>query len=228
MRESGRTMARRPSDSPASLPTLVVVPDFFIETERFQRGARFVAGIDEAGRGPLAGPVVAAAVILDPKGIPDGLNDSKKLGAGDRERLFSEILRVATVSVASASSAEIDRLNIRQATLLAMRRAEAGLSQPPCHSLIDGNDVPPPLRLRATAVVQGDARSLSIAAASIIAKVTRDRMMTRVCQRFPAYGFSQHMGYGTPQHLAALLAHGPCAFHRMTFSPIRQGELLFA
>lgn len=226
MRESGRTMARRPSDSPASLPTLVVVPDFRIETGRFERGARFVAGIDEAGRGPLAGPVVAAAVILDPRQIPDGLNDSKKLGADDRERLFTDILRVATVSIGSASSAEIDRINIRQATLLAMRRAEGGLAQPPCHALIDGNDVPPSLRLRATAVVKGDARCLSIAAASIVAKVTRDRMMARVCARYPAYGFSQHMGYGTPQHLAALLAHGPCVFHRMTFSPIRQGELL--
>ena len=226
MRESGRTMARRPSDSPAPLSTPVVVPDFRIETERFGSGARFVAGIDEAGRGPLAGPVVAAAVILDPSAIPDGLNDSKKLTGDDRSRLFAEILRVATVAVAAASAAEIDRINIRQATLLAMRRAEAGLSQVPCHSLIDGNYVPPSLRQRATAVVQGDARSLSIAAASIIAKVTRDRMMARLCQNFPAYGFSQHMGYATRQHLAALLEHGPCAFHRMTFSPIRQGELL--
>ena len=227
MRESGRTMARRTSDSPASSPTLVVVPDFCIETERFARGARFVAGIDEAGRGPLAGPVVAAAVILDPLAIPDGLNDSKKLTAADRERIFAEILRLAIVSVASASSAEIDRLNIRQATLLAMRRADAGLAQAPCHSLIDGIDVPPALRTRATAVVQGDARSLSIAAASIIAKVTRDRMMTRLCSIHPHYGFSQHMGYATRQHLAAITLHGPCPHHRLSFSPMRQGELLF-
>ena len=227
MRESGRTMARRSSDSP-DLPSglLIAMPDFRIETERFERGARFVAGIDEAGRGPLAGPVVAAAVILDPKAMPDGLNDSKKLLSPDRERLFAEIVMVAIVSVASASAEEIDQMNIRQATLLAMRRALRGLSQSPCHSLIDGNDVPLPLRGHATGVVQGDARSLSIAAASIVAKVTRDRIMTRLCAAFPAYGFSQHMGYATRQHLSALADHGPCRFHRRSFSPIRQPELL--
>ncbi|WP_224007481.1 ribonuclease HII [Aureimonas sp. SA4125] len=227
-------MARHSSDSPSSLPpaaaeaSIVSVPDFRIETERFARGALLVAGIDEAGRGPLAGPVVAAAVILDPACIPDGLNDSKKLTPEDRERLFLEILAFATVSLASASAAEIDRINIRQATLLAMRRAAHGLSHPPCHLLIDGNDVPPLLRDRATAVVQGDARSLSIAAASIVAKVTRDRMMTRLCQVHPHYGFSQHMGYATRRHLAAITQHGPCPHHRLSFSPLRQGELLFA
>ncbi|GGD07776.1 ribonuclease HII [Aureimonas glaciei] len=233
MRESGRTMARHSSDSPSPFAdgasvsiASVSVPDFGIEAARFERGALLVAGIDEAGRGPLAGPVVAAAVILDPARLPDGLNDSKKLTAADRERLFVEILALATVSVASASAAEIDRINIRQATLLAMRRAAHGLAQTPCHLLIDGNDVPPLLRDRATAVVQGDARSLSIAAASIIAKVTRDRMMTRLCQVHPHYGFGQHMGYATRQHLAAITLHGPCPHHRLSFSPMRQGELL--
>ena len=234
MREFGRTMARHSSDSlspprtASARPITVLVPNFRIETERLERGARLVAGIDEAGRGPLAGPVVAAAVILDPARIPDGLNDSKKLTATDRERLFIEIISHATVSVASASAAEIDTINIRQATLLAMRRAAHALSKAPCHFLIDGNDVPPRLRDRSTAVVQGDARSLSIAAASIIAKVTRDRMMTRLCQDHPHYGFSQHMGYATRQHLEAITLHGPCAYHRLSFSPMRQGELLLA
>lgn len=190
------------------------------------RGARLVAGIDEAGRGPLAGPVVAAAVILDRANLPDGLNDSKKLTVEDRERLFPEILRWASVSVASASAAEIDRMNIRQATLAAMWRAFRGLGLEPCHALIDGRDVPTPLLLRASAIVGGDARSLSIAAASIVAKVTRDRMMTRLCARFPAYGFSRHMGYATPVHLEALLRFGPCPYHRMSFRPIRAEEPL--
>ena len=234
MREFGRTMARQFSDSPSLSPTGISpasagsFPDFRIETERFERGALLVAGIDEAGRGPLAGPVVASAVILDPRRIPDGLNDSKKMTAADRESLFAEIIASATVSVASASAAEIDRVNIRQATLLAMRRAAHSLALRPCHILIDGNDVPPLLRDRATAVVKGDARSLSIAAASIVAKVTRDRMMTRLCRVHPHYGFSQHMGYGTRQHLAAISLHGPCLYHRLSFSPMRQGELMLA
>lgn len=200
-------------------------PDFAIEAVRLERGARHVAGVDEAGRGPLAGPVVAAAVILDLAALPAGLDDSKKLTAAERERLFEEILGSAIVSVASASAAEIDRWNIRQATLLAMTRALAGLERVPCHAIVDGRDVPATWASRGTAVVQGDARSLTIAAASIVAKVTRDRMMQRLCAIFPAYGFSRHMGYATAEHRLALDRHGPCPFHRMTFSPIRQGTL---
>lgn len=217
-------MAYRKIDSPLQSKADSARPDFTIEEERMARGARCVAGVDEAGRGPLAGPVVAAAVILDTANIPDGLNDSKQLDLAERERLFAEIMRFATVCVASSSAAEIDRINIRQATLLAMRRAFDGLSAPACHVLVDGRDVPPSFALRGTAVVGGDARSLSIAAASIVAKVTRDRMMTRLCATFPAYGFSRHMGYATPTHLGALRDHGPCPYHRMSFRPIRQDE----
>ncbi|KQT54996.1 ribonuclease HII [Aureimonas sp. Leaf454] len=202
-------------------------PDFQIEVERLDLGARHVAGVDEAGRGPLAGPVVAAAVILDPLRMPSGLNDSKQLTAAERERLFAEILASARVSVASASAAEIDRINIRQATLLAMTRALAGLDHTPCHALVDGRDVPAAWTTRGTAVIEGDARSLSIAAASIVAKVTRDRMMRNLCRAFPLYGFSRHMGYGTAEHRLALGHHGPCPYHRMTFGPLRQGSLSF-
>jgi ribonuclease HII len=226
-------MARSRSDSPlprkpgpivAVAP--IIVPDLSLESERHARGAVLVAGIDEAGRGPLAGPVVTAAVVLDPSAVPDGLNDSKKLTPQDRERLFPEILRWASVSIASASAAEIDRLNIRQATLLAMCRAFAGLGRAPCHALVDGRDVPGPLLSKASAIVGGDARSLSIAAASIVAKVTRDRLMARLCTSFPAYGFSRHMGYATPVHLQALSEHGPCPFHRLSFRPIRPEDPL--
>ncbi|WP_246333431.1 ribonuclease HII [Aureimonas mangrovi] len=218
-RNSSTARARR-------APAATTVPDFSLEDERRARGARIVAGVDEAGRGPLAGPVVTAAAILDPLNVPDGLNDSKKLDAADRERLFPEILRWASVSIASASAIEIDTLNIRQATLLAMVRAARGLGTRPCHVLIDGRDVPSPLLREGSAIVGGDARSLSIAAASIVAKVARDRIMTRLCARFPNYGFSRHMGYATPPHLEALLRHGPCPFHRMSFRPIRQEEPL--
>ncbi|MBB3996452.1 ribonuclease HII [Aureimonas pseudogalii] len=244
MRESRRNMARRSSDSPApSRPPARPAaagpvaraktpakpgPDFALETALLGTGLHFVVGIDEAGRGPLAGPVVASAVLLDPAAIPDGLDDSKALSAADRERLFAEILRTATVSIASASAGEIDRINIRQATLAAMRRALAGLPDRPCHALIDGRDVPSLLGCAATAVIGGDARSLSVAAASIVAKVTRDRMMKRLCQAFPVYGFGQHMGYGTPFHLEALARHGPCRHHRTSFSPVRQHPLPFA
>lgn len=226
-------MPRTKTDSPASKAVRKaravappVRPDLSLEAERRSRGALRVAGIDEAGRGPLAGPVVTAAVILDPDAVPDGLNDSKQLTMEDRERLFPEILRWAQVSIVSSSSAEIDRLNIRQATLLAMVRAFRGLGEVPCHALIDGNDVPLPLLSKASAIVKGDSRSLSIAAASIVAKVTRDRLMQRLCRSFPAYGFSRHMGYATPVHLAALTALGPCPFHRMSFRPIRPEDPL--
>lgn len=181
-----------------------------------------VAGVDEVGRGPLAGPVVAAAVILAPQDVPQGLNDSKVLAAEEREQLYEEIMaRAIAVAIASASAREIDHINIRQATHLAQRRALAALAIVPRFALIDGNDLPAELRCPGRTIVKGDAISASIAAASIIAKVTRDRLMTKLCRIYPAYGFSRHVGYATREHLAAIEARGPCPFHRMSFSPFR-------
>ncbi|MEF2070499.1 ribonuclease HII [Consotaella aegiceratis] len=205
-----------------------MAPTFTLEEERLAKGARLVAGVDEVGRGPLAGPVVAAAVILDPKRIPAGLNDSKKLTAEVREALFAELLSVARVSFASANALEIDRYNIRGATLIAMTRALAALDEQPCHVLIDGRDVPPRVGSRGTAVIGGDARSVSIAAASIVAKVVRDAMMRRACDVFPGYGFRRHVGYGTAEHLDALRRLGPCSIHRMSFRPLRPDLLAAA
>ncbi|WP_182085868.1 ribonuclease HII [Aureimonas sp. ME7] len=235
MREFRRIMTRHLSDpsSPLRKPRtrniasrILVGPDSNREEALRKSGCRLVAGVDEAGRGPLAGPVVAAAAILDPEHIPAGLNDSKKLTAGDRERLFEEILRFAVVGVGSASASEIDEINIRQATFAAMRRALAGLAVKPDHALIDGRDVPPKLPCLATAVIGGDAASLSIAAASIVAKVVRDRMMHQLGLAFPLYGFGAHMGYGTPAHLTAIRTHGPCLHHRRTFAPVREQLML--
>jgi ribonuclease HII len=199
-------------------------PDFRVERNLLKRGIWPVAGIDEAGRGPLAGPVAAAAVILDPRMLPRGLNDSKRLTPNERERLYEEtMLNAIAVAVAFASAAEIDRINIRQATFSAMRRALFALSVAPHHVLIDGNDLPPGLCLPADAIVKGDAASSSIAAASIIAKVTRDRLMRRLCGVYPAYRFSEHFGYATKAHLTAIAAHGPCPFHRLSFRPFAAG-----
>jgi len=179
-----------------------------------------LAGVDEAGRGPLAGPVVAAAVMLDPRAPIAGLNDSKKLTARVRERLFDEIrARALCCSVAQASVQEIDQLNILQATLLAMRRAVLGLRLPPKLVLVDGNRLPV-LPMRAEAIVGGDARVAAIAAASILAKVTRDRWCVELDAQYPAYGFAQHKGYGTAVHLQALHQWGPCPQHRHTFAPV--------
>jgi RNase HII (EC 3.1.26.4) len=198
-------------------------PHFRRERAFLKAGTWPVAGIDEAGRGPLAGPVAAAAVILDPTHVPKGLNDSKLLSAEAREALYETILSQAqAVGVAFASAAEIDRLNIRQATFLAMRRALAALASVPVYVLIDGNDLPPCLVCEGETLIKGDATSASIAAASIVAKVTRDRMMRRLCTLYPHYGFSRHAGYGTVEHRAALALHGPCPFHRMTFAPLRR------
>ncbi len=195
--------------------------DFNRETSAIANGRWPLAGIDEVGRGPLAGPVVAAAVILDPERVPYGLDDSKKLSAAIREELFGEIMeRALAVSVASVTAVEIDAINIRQATLLAMRRAVAGLPLAPLHILVDGND-PPQFACSCEAIIQGDGQIASIAAASIIAKVTRDRMMARLCKRYPAYGFSSHVGYATPQHRKAITAHGPCPEHRYSFAPVK-------
>jgi ribonuclease HII len=184
-------------------------------------GPGLYAGVDEAGRGPLAGPVVAAAVMLDERAPIRGLNDSKKLGPRARERLFEEILAKALCCrIASASVEEIDRLNILQATLLAMRRAVEGLRLRPHLVLVDGNRAPQ-LHVPVRTIVQGDARVQCIAAASILAKVHRDRLCASLHERHPLYGFDGHKGYATPAHLAALREHGPCPEHRRSFAPVR-------
>lgn len=181
-----------------------------------------VAGVDEAGRGPLAGPVVAAAVILDDQRPIAGLADSKKLSPTRREALFDEIRAHALCfSIAEASVEEIDRLNILQATLLAMRRAVQGLRLKPVMVLVDGNRLPV-LDVPAEAIVKGDARVQAISAASILAKVHRDRWCAQLHERYPQYGFAGHKGYGTAAHMAALRAHGACPEHRRTFAPVAQ------
>ena len=197
-------------------------PTFRIERALLKRGIWPVAGIDEAGRGPLAGPVAAAAVVLDPQDIPRGLNDSKVLSAEVREALYEEIVaRAVGVSVAFASVAEIDAINIRQATFAAMRRALSALAVLPSHVLIDGHDLPPCLACDGETLIKGDARSASIAAASIVAKVTRDRLMRRLCPAYPVYGFARHVGYATRSHLDAIERHGPSPYHRLSFAPCR-------
>jgi len=181
-----------------------------------------VAGVDEAGRGPLAGPVVAAAVILDDRKPIHGLADSKKLSAKRREALFDEIrAKALCCSIAQASVDEIDTLNILQATLLAMRRAVLGLRLPPKLVLVDGNRLPV-LEIRSEAIVKGDEKVPCISAASILAKVTRDRWCNQYHAEFLQYGFDQHTGYGTATHLAALRQHGACPQHRKTFRPVRE------
>lgn len=194
-------------------------PNFRIERARLKAGARIVCGVDEVGRGPLAGPVGVAAVILDPKRIPKGLDNSKALTAARREELNEDILATAiSIALVFAPASEIDTHNIRGATLRAMARAVAALSVRPDYALIDGRDVPPGLVCSAEAVIGGDARSVSIAAASIVAKVARDRLMTRLDAHYPGYGFAQHAGYATAVHRAALLQLGPCALHRRSFT----------
>jgi len=179
------------------------------------------AGVDEAGRGPLAGPVVAAAVMLDHRRLPAGLRDSKTLSAAQRERLHDLIQAQALcVSVAQASVAEIDALNILQATLLAMRRAVEGLRLPPRWVVVDGNRVPE-ARVPVLPLVGGDARLPAISAASIVAKVVRDRLCVELDRQWPQYGFARHKGYPTQAHLAALKAHGPCEAHRLSFAPVK-------
>ncbi len=179
-----------------------------------------MAGVDEAGRGPLAGPVVAAAVILDDLHPIAGLNDSKKLSAKRREKLFDEIkAKALCFSIAEATVQEIDEINILQATMLAMKRAVEGLRLKPVKVLVDGNRLPP-IDIRAEAIVQGDALVPAISAASILAKVHRDRLCEQMHAQYPQYGFDQHKGYGTAVHLAALQAHGPAACHRLTFAPV--------
>jgi ribonuclease HII len=192
-----------------------------------QLGLRFdaiglIAGVDEAGRGPLAGPVVAAAVILDELKPIKGLDDSKKLSPATRERLFDEIrAKALCCAIAEASVEEIDTLNILQATMLAMRRAVEGLRLKPGKVLVDGNRLPV-LRVAAEAIIQGDAKVQAISAASILAKVHRDRLCLLLHEQHPHYGFDEHKGYPTPEHLAALRAHGACSHHRRSFAPVRE------
>jgi ribonuclease HII len=195
-----------------------LVPDFSHEAEARARGALRVVGVDEVGRGPLAGPVTACAVWLDPERIPAGLRDSKLLTAARREALFDEIMAAAEVSIAHASVEEIDRLNILRASHLAMERAVAGLRAD--HALIDGNLIPRGLACPATAIVKGDAICLSIAAASIVAKVTRDRIMVDLAQQHPGYGWEANAGYPTKAHLDALQNLGVTAWHRRSFKPV--------
>ncbi|MEO9530368.1 ribonuclease HII [Roseibium sp.] len=196
-------------------------PDLDIERRHAAAFDGFLCGVDEAGRGPWAGPVVTAAVMLDYDRVPKGLNDSKKLTEARREALFEEIVASAHVSVASASPATIDRLNIRAATLSAMVRAVTVLAAVPAYVLIDGRDVPAGLKSPGQALVKGDGRCLCVAAASIVAKVTRDRMMVRLEEHCPGYGFARHKGYGVPLHQAALARLGPSPHHRMSFRPVR-------
>ena len=192
------------------------MPDFEFETNL----GGLIAGVDEAGRGPLAGPVVAAAVILDPNDIPDGLDDSKKLTHKRRAALLSLIMKNAHVGVGMASVEEIDEINILRAAHLAMTRAVDALPVSPDHVLIDGNMIPRDLRLPATAIVRGDARSLSIAAASIVAKERRDAIMVDLAQQHPGYGWETNMGYGSKSHMAAIQNLGITPHHRRSFKPI--------
>ncbi|MGD0252589.1 MAG: ribonuclease HII [Verrucomicrobiota bacterium] len=209
---------------------------FEFERVLWNRGATRVAGVDEAGRGPLAGPVVAAAAILPARwaesGLPhelEGLNDSKQLTKTQREKFFNFLIACGQVefAIAQIDAAQIDSVNILRATHRAMNDALAKLNPAPQHALVDGRPVKT-LRVPQTAIVKGDARSYSIAAASVLAKVTRDRLMLEFDRQWPVYGFAGHKGYGTTQHLAALAAHGPCPIHRRSFAPLKpvQSSLL--
>ena len=190
-----------------------------LEATYLSSGEPITCGIDEAGRGPLAGPVVAAAVVLKPDRVPDGIDDSKKLTAETRARLYEEILQSGWIGVGIADVERIDSVNILNATLWAMQQAVRALSPQPTLALVDGNRLPA-LDCRADAIVDGDALCLSIAAASIIAKVTRDRLMCALALEFPAYGFEQHKGYATAAHRAALRQHGPSPHHRRSFASV--------
>ncbi len=191
-------------------------PDFLFESAALGRGLSPVCGVDEVGRGPLAGPVTAAAVILDPARIPEGLADSKVLTAARRERLFDQIAACARVSIAHATVEEIDALNILRASHLAMERAVAGIG-PVAHALIDGNLIPAGLKGRAEAIVKGDAKCLSIAAASIMAKVTRDRLMVDLAAQYPGYDWASNKGYSSVRHIEGLRALGPSPLHRTSW-----------
>lgn len=218
-----KIMAVSKSDSLRLFEDLPLRPDFSIEAGLMRDGHAPIVGLDEVGRGPLAGPVVAAAVVLDPNQIPDGLNDSKMLSESARDTLYEIILQTAqAVSVSSLCATSIDGSNILRASLEAMRRAVASLCHTPAYALADGRDVPPGLPCPCKPVIKGDRRSQSIAAASIVAKVTRDRMMNRAGLLTPIYGFDSHVGYATKKHRAALEEHGPLTrLHRMSFAPLK-------
>jgi ribonuclease HII len=223
MSETGRKVPRRALRAAprvrASAARLIEMPTLDLEEAAWRSGQTLVAGVDEAGRGPLAGPVVAAAVVLNPAAIPEGITDSKKLAAKVRERLFDQILASADVGIAISDPEQIDRDNILAATLDAMRRAVGELGQPPALALVDGNRAPA-LPCTCQTVVKGDLKSLSVAAASIVAKVSRDGIMTRLDRLYPGYGFARHKGYGTAEHLAALMRLGPSPQHRRSFRPV--------
>lgn len=198
----------------------MTTPDFTCEQAAYAGGFSRVAGVDEVGRGPLAGPVVAAAVVLDRENIPAGLNDSKKLTAARRDAVYDMIMQTADVCIAEASVAEIDSHNILRASHIAMVRAVQGLAVAPDHVLIDGNMIPSGLTISAETVIKGDARSLSIAAASIVAKVWRDRHMVDLAQQFPGYGWEKNAGYPTVAHKSALMTLGVTPHHRRSFKPV--------
>lgn len=199
-------------------------PHYRFERAALKQGARFVAGIDEAGRGPLAGPVVAAAVILDKRRIPRGIDDSKAMTAEARETVYAAIISSARVGVGICDVDCIDRINILNATLQAMAMALSEIGDAPCLALVDGNR-PPQLSCPVQCIVEGDAQSISIAAASIVAKVRRDWIMRELDREYPGYGFAQHKGYATPEHRAALSRLGPCREHRRSFAPVREVAL---
>jgi ribonuclease HII len=196
------------------------LPTFDLEAELMDQLRGPIVGIDEAGRGPWAGPVVVAAVILNPDRIPEGLNDSKLLTADAREDRYAEIMATSCVSIIIGQVRRIDRDNILQATLWGMRAAYRGLQTPAATALIDGNIVPRRFPCKARALIGGDGRSVSIAAASIVAKVTRDRLMVKLSRRYRRYGWEQNKGYGTAEHARAIKKHGVCTHHRRSFSPI--------
>ena len=195
-------------------------PDFEFERAAMAQGYTRIAGVDEVGRGPLAGPVTAAAVILDPAHIPEGLNDSKKLTKKARERLYDEIMEVAEVSIAHATVEEIDGINILRASHLAMMRALEGLKTPADYVLVDGNMLPRDLVLPAQTIIKGDSRSQSISAASIMAKICRDCVMLSLAQQHPGYGWETNMGYGSKRHIEALQELGVTPHHRRSFKPV--------
>lgn len=195
-------------------------PDFEFERAAYAKGAMRVAGVDEVGRGPLAGPVTAAAVVLDPDRIPEGLNDSKQLSIKKRVFLAEQLMDCAEVSVAHASVEEIEQHNILRASHIAMQRALAGLPNAADHVLIDGSMVPRGLNISALPIPKGDTRCLSISAASIVAKIARDKLMVDLAQQHPGYGWETNMGYGSKSHISALQNLGPTPHHRRTFKPV--------
>ena len=196
------------------------LPDFDAETRLITKGYKAIAGVDEVGRGCIAGPVTAAAVILNPQKIPSGLNDSKKLNLKNREKIFQSIQDTCAFCVAHSSVEEIDQINILQASLLSMKRAIFGLRIKPDFVLIDGNKNPEGLESNFETIIKGDSKSLSIAAASIVAKITRDRIMSRLDKEFPGYNWSQNAGYPTKMHKSAILDIGITPYHRRSFKPV--------